>query len=88
MAHAAIGHLEALKKKELVLAAMMMTEEEFQKLAANRSVLIVEPAASGKNHPNFDAPIPACQLIVDLNDSTDNTSDKAPIDMIKYEGGV
>ena len=29
MAHTAIGHLEELKKKELVLAAMTMTEEEF-----------------------------------------------------------
>jgi hypothetical protein len=32
MAHMALGHLEALMKKELVLAAMTMTDEEFQKI--------------------------------------------------------
>jgi hypothetical protein len=40
MAHTALGHLEALKKKELVLAALTMTQEEFDKLAADRNELI------------------------------------------------
>jgi hypothetical protein len=37
MAHMALGHLEALKKKELVLAGLTMTQEEFNKLATNRN---------------------------------------------------
>ena len=42
MAHTALGHLEMLKKKELVLAVLTMTQEEFDKLAADRNELIVE----------------------------------------------
>jgi hypothetical protein len=49
MAHMALGHLEALKKKELVLAALTMTQEEFDNLAADRNQLIVE--SSGNDHP-------------------------------------
>jgi hypothetical protein len=56
MAHTALGHLEALKKKELVLAALTMTQEEFHKLSADRNELIFE--SSGDDHPNSDAPIP------------------------------
>ena len=56
MAHTAFGHLEALKKKELVLEALTMTQEEFNNLAADRNELIVE--SSGDDHPNSDAPIP------------------------------
>jgi hypothetical protein len=56
MAHTALGHLEALKKKELVLVALTMTQEEFDKLVAGRNELIVE--SSGDDHPNPDAPIP------------------------------
>jgi hypothetical protein len=33
MAHTALGHLEVLKKKELVLAMLTMTKEEFKKIA-------------------------------------------------------
>jgi hypothetical protein len=62
MAHTAMGHLEVLKKKELVMAEMTMTEEEFQKFAANRNAFIVESAASSDDHPNFGTPIPARQL--------------------------
>jgi len=32
MAHTALGQMEALKKKELVLAARAMLEEEFNQL--------------------------------------------------------
>ena len=42
MAHTAIGHLEELKKKELVIAAMTMTEEEFTALADKRKELLNE----------------------------------------------
>ena len=59
MAHTALGHLEALKKKELALAATAMTNGEFGKLAADRKKMIVELAAvSSDDHPNFDASSP------------------------------
>jgi hypothetical protein len=66
MAHTALGHLEMLKKKELVLAVLRMTQEEFNKLAADRNVLIFE--SSGNDHPNSDAPIPDNELVVALSD--------------------
>jgi hypothetical protein len=66
MAHMALGHFEALKKKELILAAMTMTQEEFDTLAVARNALIVKSSAPGNNHPDIDAPIPAPQLIVNL----------------------
>ena len=72
MAHTALGHLEALKKKELVLAALTMTQEEFDKLAADRNELIVE--SSGDDHPTSDAPIPANELVVALSDLFTNES--------------
>ena len=37
MAHMALGHMEELKKKELVLAARAMSQEEFNKLVAARN---------------------------------------------------
>ena len=37
MAHTALGQMEALKKKELVLAARAMSEEEFNQLVLARS---------------------------------------------------
>jgi hypothetical protein len=52
MAQTALGHLKALKKKELLLAALLMTHEEFEQLAAEREKLIVESAALAL----FDAP--------------------------------
>ena len=42
MAHTAIGHLEVLKKKEFLLAALLMNKEEFDNLTADREKLIVE----------------------------------------------
>ena len=36
MAHTAIGQLEALKKKELTIAAMTMPKDEFEKLCADQ----------------------------------------------------
>ena len=89
MAHTALGHLEALKKKELVLAAITMTQEEFDKLAADRNELIVE--SSGDDHPNSDAPIPANELVVALSDLfTDKSVDTSGNDggVVGEEGGV
>ena len=89
MAHTALGHLEALKKKELVLAALTMTQEEFDKLAADRNELIVE--SSGDDHPNSDAPIPANELVVALSDVfTDESVDTSGNDggVMGDEGGV
>jgi hypothetical protein len=50
----------------LLLAALTMTQEEFDKLGADRNELIVE--SSGDDHPNSDAPIPANELVVALSD--------------------
>jgi hypothetical protein len=77
MAHTAIGHLKVLKKRELLLAALTMSQEEFEKLAAEREKLIVESAPLGNDHPNkLEAPI---MLLVDSTDSN-YTSDKAACD--------
>ena len=89
MAHTALGHLEALKKKELVLAALTMTQEEFDKLVADRNELIVE--SSGDDHPNSDAPSPANELVVALADLfTDESVDTSGNDggVVEEEGGV
>ena len=56
MAHTALGHLEALKKKELLLAVLLMSQEEFDQLAAERDKLIVESADSNNEPLIFDAP--------------------------------
>ena len=52
MAHTAIGHLEELKKKELLLAAMTMTEDEFATLAEKRNAVLNE---SNIDHPIMNA---------------------------------
>ncbi len=86
MAHAAIGHLEELKKKELVLAAMTMSSKEFNQLVAQKNQSIVESAvASGNAHINSDAPIPPPELIVN---STMTTSNNASTDTSGDRGGV
>ena len=89
MAHTALGHLEALKKKELVLAALTMTQEEFDKFAANRNELIVE--SSGDDHPTSNAPIPDNKLVVAMSDLfTDKSFDTSENDggVMGEEGGV
>jgi hypothetical protein len=77
MAHTAIGQLEALKKKELTIAAMMMPEDEFEKLCADRKKLIVESSSL----PDTVAPNPVSMLIAD---STNNTT----VDTLENEGQV
>ncbi len=42
MAHTHLGHMKALKKKELVLVARTMLQEEFDQLVADRHSLIVD----------------------------------------------
>ncbi len=59
-----------------------MTQEEFDKLAADRNELIVE--SSGDDHPTSDAPIPANDLVVALSDLFTNKS----FDMSGNDGGV
>ena len=77
MAHTAIGQLEALKKKELTIAAMTMPEDEFEKLCADRKKLIVESSSL----PDTVAPNPVSMLIAD---STNNTT----VDTLENEGQV
>ncbi len=59
-----------------------MTQEVFDKLAADRNQLIVE--SSGDDHPNSNAPIPANELVVALSDVFTNE----PVDTSGNEGGV
>jgi len=48
MAHTALGHLEELKKKEMVLAAMTMSNDEFDQLISQRNQL-TSTATAGDN---------------------------------------
>jgi len=76
MAHTALGQLEALKKKELLLSAMTMPDDEFEKMCADREKLIVESSTL----PDTVAP-PLPLLIVD---STDNTT----VETLDNEGQI
>ncbi len=58
MAHTHLGHLEMLKKKELMLSALTMTREEFDQLMlmANKRNLIAELGElSSEDPPKFEA---------------------------------
>ncbi len=71
MAHTALSHLEQMKKKELALAAMTMSQEEFDQLVEQGNALIAESmAVSGNDCPNPGAPILAANLIADSNSTT------------------
>ena len=50
MTHIAIGHPEVLKKKELLLVALVMCQDKFDKLAASRNHLIVELSGDGDDN--------------------------------------
>ena len=66
-----------------------MTQEEFDKLAADRNELIVE--SSSDDHPNSDALIPVNELVVALSDLfTDESVDTSGNDggVMGEEGGV
>ena len=82
MTYTALGQLEVLKKKELVLAVLTMTQEEFDKLEADGNELIVE--SSSNDHPNSNASIPANELVVVLSDVFTDES----VDTSGNEGGV
>ena len=49
MAHTAIRHLEEMKKKEFVLAAMTMSQEEFDQLVKQRTALVAEESSTPAN---------------------------------------
>ena len=49
MAHTAIGHLEEMKKKELALDAMTTSQEEFDRLVEQRTVLVAEESSTPAN---------------------------------------
>jgi len=75
MAHTALGHLEELKKKELVLAAMTMSNEEFDRLVAQRNQLFVNSAVavgSGEVQPEVTV---ASTATAGDNASTDTSGD-------------
>jgi hypothetical protein len=77
MEHMHLGHMEALKKKELVLATRSMSQEEFDQLVADRQLLIVN---STSEEP------PANDLIVNSPSNSD-----APVDTptpVEDEGGI
>jgi hypothetical protein len=81
MAHTAISHLEALKK-EFLLAALLMTQEEFDNLTADQEKLIVE-LPSNNDRLISDAPN---ELIVDAAD-IQNTCAVASSDTSGGRGG-
>jgi hypothetical protein len=80
MAHTALGHLEDLKKKELVLAAMAMSNEEFDRMVAQRNQLIVESSDDPNQPPEL-----IVHSTVHLTATTGNT---ASIDTSGDGGGV
>ena len=72
MEHTHLGHMEALKKKELVLAARAMLQKEFDKLVADRnSVLGDSTSVTGEAEP-------ANELIVDPPPNSDTPVDTPP----------
>jgi hypothetical protein len=69
MEHMHLGHMEVLKKKELVLAVRAMSQEEFDQLVADRQSLIVN---STSEEP------PANKLIVDSPSNSNAPVDTPP----------
>ena len=76
--HTHLGHLVALKKKELILSVNAMSEEEFAQWTAIRNQSIIDSSAS-------DAP-PANELIVASAHSSDTPID-SPL-LPEEEGSV
>jgi hypothetical protein len=69
MEHTHLGHMEALKKKELVLAARAMSQEEFDQLVADRHSLVGDSMMC-VSLPTSEA-APANELIVDPPPNSD-----------------
>ena len=71
MAHTALGQLEALEKKELLLLAMTMPDDEFEKMCADQKKLIVE---SSSLTDTVAPPLPLL-IVNSANNTTVNTLD-------------
>ena len=80
MAHTHLGHMEALKKKELLLAARVMSQEEFDQLVADRNASL----ASTNSTPS-DAP-PENEFAVESHHNSNATIDTPQTG--EDEGGV
>ena len=86
MAHTHLGHMEALKKKELLLAACAMSQEVFDKLMADRNESIAELIIKSIiNFTSSDA-LPENELIVKSHHDS-NTMIDPPL-KVEDEGGV
>jgi hypothetical protein len=84
MEHTHLGHMEALKKKELVLAARAMSQEEFVQLVADRHSLVGDLMMC-VSLPSSEA-APANELIVDPPPNSDAPVDTPPPG--EDEGGI
>jgi len=76
MEHTRLGHMEALKKKELVLAAHAMSQEEFDQLVADRHSLVGDSMMFVSLHTS--EAVPTNQLIVDPPPNSDAPVDTPP----------
>jgi hypothetical protein len=86
MAHTHLGHMEALKKKELLLAARAMSQKEFDELVADRYASISETIfESIVNSTTSDAP-PENELAVESHHDSNATID--PPLTLEDEGAV
>ena len=73
MAHTHLGHMEALKKKELLLAVHTMLQKEFDELVADRKASISETIfKSIVNSTTSDAP-PENELAVESHHDSNAT---------------
>jgi hypothetical protein len=76
MEHTHLGHMEALKKKELELSAHAMSQEEFDQLVTNRHSLVGNSMMC-VSFPTSEA-APANDLIVDPPPNSDAPVDTPP----------
>jgi hypothetical protein len=76
MEHTHLGHMEALEKKELVLVARAMSQEEFDQLVADRHSLVGDSMMC-VSLPTSEA-APANELIVDPPPNSDAPVDTPP----------
>ena len=84
MEHTHLGHMETLKKKELILAARAMSQEEFDQLVADRHSLVGDSMMC-VSLPTSEA-APANELIVDPPPNSDALVDTPPPG--EDEGGI
>ena len=85
-AHTHLGHMEALKKKELLLVARAMSQKEFDELVADRNASISETIFELiVNSTTSDAP-PENELAVESHHDSNATID--PPLTLEDEGAV